>query len=51
MDEDKSGEFTKNNEKKLDLNHRITEMIDASDNYSQTYPYYMYRKGKYVSEQ
>jgi len=26
-------------------------MIDASGKYSETYPYYMYRKGKYVTKE
>jgi len=26
-------------------------MIDASGKYSETYPYYMHRKGKYVTKE
>jgi hypothetical protein len=51
MNQNKPDEFARKSEKKLDLNRRITEMIDASGSYSQAYPYYMYRKGKYVTEQ
>lgn len=43
--------FSEQQEKKLGLNQQITEMIDVSGNYSETFPFYMYRKGKYVTKE